>query len=389
MKILLDSKNLHGALVAVGVNASSISNSARFYQTARFEVSLGVLTITSISEHGKLSYDILVTEDGSFSFHLDHAHLRKILAMLKQQPITLEAHETHVILTHAHGRLKLQQPTGNELLNISHYEHYHVPADNCRIALDAGVWASVVKNLKDHLSHDELRPALTGLFLHNTEEGINAVATDAHTIGIQKLAHKPVSQNLILPRRAVAVIERLIGKMKPEAYTDLRFFTEYGDKEQTIVSISAEHFEYSFRLEKMPRYADYSAVIKSGNCQFTVNRLDLMASVGRINSFFEETVFDFQETGKVTLYGERSKMEGISIAETLDCQTIEMPEALMFLNAFLKRTLRNITCEEVTFKGASPIQAWSFEDEVLGLTYVVMPKMLDRDLLAYKRREAI
>lgn len=389
MKILLDSKVLHGALTAVGVNASSISPSAPCFKIARFEVSLGVLTITSISEYGRLSYDLFVTQEGSFIFHIDHAHLRKILAMLQRQPITLEAHDTHVTLIHAHGRLKLQQPAGNELAEIRHYEHYPIPSDNCRIALDAGVWTSVVKNLKDHFSLDEHRPALCGMYLHSTEAGISAVATDAHTIAIQKLAHKPVAQSIILPRRAVSVIEKLIGRMQPDAYIDLRFFTNPEDKERTVVSISAEHFEYSFKIENTYRYPDYSAVIKSSNCEFTVNRLDFLASIGRVSSFFEDTVLDFLTAGKVTLYGERAKLEGVTIAETLDCEASEMPEALMFLNAFLKRTLRNITCEEVSFKGLSPTQAWSFEDEAMGLTYVVMPRMLDSGQLADKRREAI
>ncbi len=99
-------------------------------------------------------------------------------------------------------------------LRLKHAEEYPRIdlSDGAGVRIDAGVFASALKQVVRAASRDDLRPILTGVLITTTEGGVRLVATDSYRLAVRDLPGVNVlgeRQKVLVSAKGLAEVQRL------------------------------------------------------------------------------------------------------------------------------------------------------------------------------------
>jgi DNA polymerase-3 subunit beta len=135
------------------------------------------------------------------------------------------------------------------------------------------------------ISTDETRYYLHGILLHDTEDGLAAVATDGSRLARAVLPNaaglRAQDHRLIVPRPAVRIICKLLGDKEIERLT-LR-------RNRTLIEVAATKFAFISKLIDAT-YPDYRRIVPepSGNT-VVVDRTELVRAFARVQAATPES----------------------------------------------------------------------------------------------------
>lgn len=225
-------------------------------------------------------------------------------------------------------------------------------------------------------SNDELRPAMTGVFVQINNEGLTFVATDAHKLVKYVFSDLEVAVEgaFILPKKALNLLKNALSNSSENvkiSFNGTNAFFHFGEQVLVCRLIDA-------------RYPDYNAVIPTNNPNIlSITRSDLLNSLKRIANYANKTTNQVKliiTDGSLTIEAEDLDFSNKG-TEKLPC-FYDGEEMMIGFNAkFLIEMLNTIGGDTVRIELSTPNRAGILKLEEQepneDLLMLVMPVMLN------------
>jgi DNA polymerase-3 subunit beta len=293
------------------------------------------------------------------------------LKNLPEQPVTFTIDkETYSIeISSDNGRYKLSGE------NATDFPKVPAVKNSSTVDISSDVLGRAISSTIFAASTDELKPAMTGVYLSLTEKSGTFVATDGHRLIRFKRADVTSDGNntLILPRKALMLLKASLPS------------------ENTVVNIefNASNAFFSFNNVKMicrlidERFPDYENAIPVSNPnKLSINRGDFLNSIKRISIYANKTTY--QVRLKITGSDLQVSAEDLDFSneanERLSCEYEGEDMEIGFNAKFLIEMLNNMDCDVVDLKMSAPNRAGlitpSDKNDNEDILMLVMPVML-------------
>jgi len=371
MKFIVSSSALLKQLS--GINGVITSNPVvPILENFLFEVSEGLLRVTASDLQTSMITEIPVEAKEKGNIAIPAKILLDTLKNLPEQPVTFtideETYSTE--LSSEYGRYKLSGE------NATDFPRVPTVSEGDKLDISSSVLSRAISNTIFAASNDELRPAMTGIYVSINNTNTTFVATDGHRLVRFRRVDvaSEVEGTMILPRKAMTLLKSSLPS------------------ENTSVSIefTPSNAYFSFNNIQMicrlidERYPDYENVIPVENPNvLTINRATFLSSLKRISIYANKT------TNQVRLKVSGSEL--LISAEDLDfsneanekqtCDYAGEDMEIGFNAKFLMEMLNNLDTEEVNLEMSASNRAGLLipqngaeNEDVLML---VMPVMLN------------
>lgn len=371
MKFVVSSKALLQQLSAInGVIASNPV--VPILENFLCEVENGKLTVTASDLQTSIITELEVDGNESGSIAVPARILIDTLRNLPEQPVTFTIDEAsyNIEIQSENGQYRLSGENATDFPKIPIVEEGHsvqVPAD---------VLASAISNTIFATSTDELRPAMTGIFLNLNGSDSTFVATDGHRL--IRYRRSDVSSgakaSIIVPRKSLNLLKSSLPS----------------DNAPVTMQFNSSNIFFKFNNFRMicrlidEHYPDYENVIpQDNNNRMVINRLDFLSSLKRIAIYANKTTHQVRlkiNGGQLNISAEDLDYSN-EANEKLPCEHEGSDIEIGFNARFLIEMLNNIDSDEVALMLSAPNRAGLImpkenndNEDVLML---VMPVMLN------------
>jgi DNA polymerase III subunit beta len=226
------------------------------------------------------------------------------------------------------------------------------------------------------VSSDDLRPAMTGVYIEMDKKGLQFVATDAHRLVRYKRKDVscPKTDSLIVPKKPLNLLKSALPNNEDEitmSYNSNHLFVTHGTTQMSCRLIDA-------------RFPDYKVVIPSDNpYRLTVNRSDFQSALRRVS------IFSNKSTNQVVMNIQGSELQlaaqdvdfSFEGNERMKCQYDGEDLAIAFNARFLVEMLSATDSDEIRMELSTPTKAGIIkpveQDDDEELLMLVMPLMLN------------
>ena len=336
-----------------------------------FDIKDGRLTISSTNLETTIVTSLEVDAEEGGRVAVPAKILLDTLKALPDQPITFTV-----------------DPSGKSIELKSDYGQYKLAGDNpedfpetpqednvSQITMAGSVLSDAIVKTLFATSTDELRLAMTGVYVQVDFNKVVFVATDAHKLvkfmyseGIKTEA----TSAFIIPKKALTLIKNVI-KADDEvtlSYNTTNVFVEFGDTRMVSRLVDA-------------KYPDYNAVIPVDNPHLlTINRRDFQSSLKRIaiyaNKTTNQVILNIQD-GSLTVSAQDLDFSN-EATEQLTCAYQGEPMTIGFNAKFLIEMLGVLESDDVLFELSTPSRAGILmptdQEAHQDLLMLVMPVMM-------------
>lgn len=371
MKFVVSSKALLQQLSAIsGVIASNPV--VPILENFLCEVNQGKLTVTASDLQTSIITELEVDANESGSIAVPARILIETLRNLPEQPVTFTIDQSSY-------NIEIQSENGQYRLsgeNATDFPKIPVVEDGHSVEVPADILASAVSNTIFATSTDELRPAMTGVFLNLNGSNSTFVATDGHRLIRYRRADvaSGAKASIIVPRKSLNLLKSTLPS----------------DNSPVTMQFNTSNIFFKFNNFRMicrlidERYPDYENVIpKDNNNQMVINRLDFLSSLKRIAIYANKTTHQVRlkiNGGQLNISAEDLDYSN-EANEKLLCEHEGADIEIGFNARFLIEMLNNIDSDEIIMKLSAPNRAGLIvpkdtndNEEVMML---VMPVMLN------------
>lgn len=370
MKFIVSSSYLKKELAAIN-GVITTNPVVPILENFLFEINNGTLTVTASDLQTSMVTELEVEAKENGSIAVPSKILMETLSNLPEQPVTFSIDEdTYSIeINSDNGRYKLSGE------NATDFPKVPTVSDGNSINISSDVLANAITNTILATSNDELRPAMTGVYMNLTDTNTTFVATDGHRlIRYRRVDIASESDNsMIVPRKALTLLKSTL----PSENTNVN--VEFN------VSNAFFKFGNIFMVCRLidERYPDYENVIPVGNeNNMNINRVELLGSLKRIAIYANKTTHQvrLKITGSELVVSSEDLDFSNEANERLSCDHDGEDIEIGFNGKFLIELLANIHSKEVTMKFSEANKAGLIvpveQDENEDLLMLVMPVML-------------
>lgn len=215
---------------------------------------------------------------GSGSFLVDAKTFKNALTNIPEQIVRLSLDGGNANLSYSDGLGEFNFSVGN---SDDFPKSEFIRNDN-PIVLPSKILKGMLITLKDFMSNDAFRPALSGIHINTAEDGLEMVASDGYILGVKKTGLKIDTHiNEVIPSYAVNALVKVLNNDK-DVYMyihprSLNVFTDYAS--------------FSFRLAegKFPNYKSMVA-IKGAKVDVPIRKIEESLKIISSVSFPSTTV---------------------------------------------------------------------------------------------------
>ncbi len=371
MKFIVSTNALLKNLQLVGGVIGS-SNVLPILEDFLFDINNGKLNIFATDLETSMSANMEVEAKEDIRIAIPAKLLLDILKTLPEQPITFDIDTSNygVEITSNNGKYKLAGENPEDFPKIPEAENLN------DISIGSDVLADAINNTLFAVSNDELRPAMTGVYVQLESDGAIFVATDAHKLVRYKHLGTKTDQSasFVLPQKALNLLKSSLPGESADvkmAYNNSNAFFTFNNLQLICRLIDA-------------KYPDYNAVIPTENPnKLVMPRKELLSSVKRIALFANKTTHqiilkisgsDLQISAKDIDFSNEAN-------ERLACQYDGEDIEIGFNAKFLLEMLTVLDTEEVRLELSSPTRAGVIfptqAKENQDILMLVMPVMLN------------
>lgn len=348
MKFTVNSTVLQRSLGKLGgvIQTKSTSPILEHFLLKLTNATLSV-TATDMSIWMEVSTEVSGEEDGAIT--IPAKRLTDTLRSLEDTDVTFEADTTT-------NRITVRTTSGEYNLTGDHHTQFPpVPAFTVEeeVSFDSSVLRRIIQKTTFAVSQDDLRPAMNGVLLQTTQDGITAVATDGHRLVRFRVSGKvkaSTARDVIIPVKTLNVIGRSL------------------EDEPSTVKLSKSHVQFSFggwsvvsRLieENYPKYESVIPAESDNNKYLTVAREKLIQSIRRVSLYASATTH--QVRLDVTKDEVRIAAQDVDFGgdakEKLACSYTDTVFLIGFNAIYLVDMLTHLDGENVVFKLSAPTKA--------------------------------
>lgn len=371
MKFIVSSSSLLKQLS--GINGVITSNPVvPILENFLFEINDGLLTITASDLQTSMITQMEVEAKDPGSIAVPAKILLETLRNLPEQPVAFSIDEEtySVELSSDNGRYKLAGE------NATDFPKVPVVSDGYTVDISSDILATAINNSIFATSNDELRPAMTGVYLNLGENSTTFVATDGHRlIRYRRIDVAAETDNaIIIPRKALNLLKASLPA------------------ESTHVTLEFNPANAYFKFENVKlicrlideRFPDYENVIPSDNTNhMTIKRLEFLGSLRRIAIYANKTTHQvrLKITGSELQISAEDLDFSNEASERLRCEHDGEDIEIGFNARFLLEMLNNLESDEVTLQLSASNRAGLIvpkeKDEHEDILMLVMPVMLN------------
>jgi DNA polymerase-3 subunit beta len=313
-----------------------------------FQLDKSNLTVTASDMQTVMITEFEVESRDSGSFAVPARLLLDTLRSLPEQPVQINIDEETfgTELVTANGRYKL---AGENSMDFP-----RVPQVNrtFSIEMNSDMLASAIANTIFATSTDDLRPAMTGVFLQVSESSTTFVATDGHRLIRYRREDvtSPNSTTMILPRKALNLLKSsLPAEMTPvkAEFSNSNAFFSFG------------HIKMICRLID-ERFPDYENVIPQSNPnKLRIERTELLSTLKRISIYSNKTTHQIRlkvSQNELVISAEDLDYSN-EATEKLSCEYDGEEMEIGFNAKFLIEMLNNLSVKNISLEMSQPNRA--------------------------------
>lgn len=371
MRFIVSTSVLLKQLQAIS-GASSSSTVLPILENFLFEIKDNTLTIsaTDLQTSMVTSLSIEAKEEGRVA--MPSKILIDTLKTLPDQPVafSVDTQTMAIEISAGDGKYKLSGENADDFPKIPVIENVST------VKLASSILSEAINKTIFAVSNDELRPAMSGVFVQLSDQNITFVATDAHRLVRYRRTDVGTDKatSIILPKKALTLLKSSLPSDETSVsveYNSTNAFFQFGSI-NLICRLVDE------------RYPDYEAVIPQVNPnKLTVDRLLFLNTLRRVVIFANKTTH--QVRLKISGSELHISAEDLDFAneahERLSCQFEGEDLEIGFNAKFLVEMLNNLNSEEVVLEMSTPNRAGlllpALKEDNEEILMLVMPVMLN------------
>jgi len=338
-----------------------------------FEMEKGSLTVTASDLQTSMITELQVESKEKGSIAVPARILLDTLKNLPEQPVTFSIDEStySIEIISDNGRYKLSGE------NATDFPRVPSVSNDFTAEISTEVLARAINNTIFATSNDELRPAMTGVYVNLGEKNTTFVATDGHRL-VRYRRTDVKSDNgsaIIIPRKALNLLKATLPNENTEVSVNFNLSNAY----------------FKFGNIKMicrlidERFPDYDNVIPSvNNIKMSIERSDLLGALKRISIYANKTTH--QVRLKITGSELQISAEDLDFSneanERLSCEHEGEDIEIGFNAKFLIEMLTNMDSDKIKLTMSAPNKAGVIlpveKDNSEDILMLVMPVMLNQ-----------
>ncbi|HEY3402629.1 MAG TPA: DNA polymerase III subunit beta [Ohtaekwangia sp.] len=338
-----------------------------------FELEKGSLTVTASDLQTSMITEIQVESKEKGSIAVPARILLDTLKNLPEQPVTFSIDEStySVEIISDNGRYKLSGE------NATDFPKVPTVSNDFSAEVSTEVLSRAVNNTIFATSNDELRPAMTGVYVNLGDKNTTFVATDGHRlVRYRRTDVKSDNGNsIIIPRKALNLLKATLPSENTEVSVNFNMsnaFFKFGNIKMICRLIDE-------------RFPDYDNVIPSGNnIKMTIERNDFLGALKRISIYANKTTH--QVRLKITGSELQISAEDLDFSneanERLSCEHEGEDIEIGFNAKFLIEMLTNLDSDKIKLTMSAPNKAGVIlpaeKDKSEDILMLVMPVMLNQ-----------
>lgn len=337
-----------------------------------FQIDQNQLTVTASDLQTVMITTLAIESNDSGAIAVPARLLLDTLRGLPDQPVTFKIDKdtfgTEIITEN--GRYKLSGENPIDFPKVPQV------TKSISVSIPADVLGSAIANTIFAVSNDDLRPAMTGVYVQLSAEYTNFVATDGHRlIRYRRTDMKSEHEStMIIPRKALTLLKATLPS----------------DDTTVTADFSSANAFFSFNNIRMicrlidERFPDYENAIPQNNPNvMTINRSEFLGSLKRISIYSNKTTHQIRlKLAQNDLVVSAEDLDYSNEAnEKLVCD-YEGDEMEIGFNAkFMVEMLGNISSNMISLEMSQPNRAGliipSDKKENEDILLLVMPVMLN------------
>lgn len=337
-----------------------------------FVIESGKLTVTAsdLQTFMVTEMDVEAKENGSVT--VPARILLETLKNLPEQPVTFTIDENSytVEISSDNGRYKL---AGESAVD---FPKKPPVSDAYSVDMSSDVLGTAINNTIFATSNDELRPAMTGVYVKLDETNITFVSTDGHRLIRYRRVDvaSGAGTSIIIPRKALNLLKSTL----PSSNTNV------------TVEFNLSHAIFRFNAVQIfcrlidERFPDYDNVIPQNNTNhMSINRMELLSSLRRISIYANKTTHQvrLKITGSELMISAEDLDFSNEANERLSCEHGGEDIEIGFNAKFLVEMLGNLSSKEITLQLSQANKAGLIipteKDSNEDILMLVMPVMLN------------
>jgi len=337
-----------------------------------FEIDDSRLTITASDLQTSMITELEIESKESGSIAVPAKILIDTLKNLPEQPVNFSIDEQtySVEISSDNGRYKLSGENATDFPKVPSV------SDDFSVDMSSDVLANAISNTIFATSNDELRPAMTGVYVNLSDKNTTFVATDGHRL-IRYRRADVTSDNgnaIIIPRKALNLLRTTLpGENTPVSieFNMANAFFKFGNIRMICRLIDE-------------RFPDYENVIPTDNKnKMVIDRGEMLSSLKRIAIYANKTTH--QVRLKITGSELQISAEDLDFSneanERLSCEHDGKDIEIGFNARFLIEMLSNSESKDIEFLFSAPNKAGLIvpkeKDDNEDILMLVMPVMLN------------
>ena len=338
-----------------------------------FELEKGGLTVTASDLQTSMITELQVESKEKGSIAVPARILLDTLKNLPEQPVTFSIDEStySIEIISDNGRYKLSGE------NATDFPKVPAVSNDFTAEVSSEVLSRAINNTIFATSNDELRPAMTGVYVNLGDKNTTFVATDGHRlVRYRRTDVKSDNGNaIIIPRKALNLLKATLPTENSEVSVSFNMsnaFFKFGNIRMICRLIDE-------------RFPDYENVIPSGNnIKMSISRTDLLGALKRISIYANKTTH--QVRLKITGSELQVSAEDLDFSneanERLSCEHDGEDIEIGFNAKFLVEMLTNMDSEQIRLTMSAPNKAGVIlpaeKDSSEDILMLVMPVMLNQ-----------
>ncbi len=338
-----------------------------------FEIDKNRLTVTASDLQTSMITEITVESKEKGNIAVPARILLDTLKNLPDQPVTFSMDEStySIELSSDNGRYKLSGE------NATDFPKVPTVSNDFSASISSEVLGRAINNTIFATSNDELRPAMTGVYVNLGEKNTTFVSTDGHRLVRYRRADvkSDNGSTIIIPRKALNLLKATL----PAENTDVS------------IDFNAANAFFKFGTIRMicrlidERFPDYENVIPTtSTIKMTINRVDFLSSLKRISIYANKTTH--QVRLKITGSELQVSAEDLDFSneanERLSCEHEGEDIEIGFNARFMVEMLTNLDTEQIKLNMTAPNKAGVIlpadADKNEDILMLVMPVMLNQ-----------
>lgn len=338
-----------------------------------FELEKGSLTVTASDLQTSMITELQVESKEKGSIAVPARILLDTLKNLPEQPVTFSIDEStySIEIISDNGRYKLSGENATDFPKVPNV------SNDFSAEISSEVLARAVNNTIFATSNDELRPAMTGVYVNLGDKNTTFVSTDGHRL-VRYRRTDVKSDNgsaIIIPRKALNLLNATLPTENSPVNIDFNLsnaFFKFGNIRMICRLIDE-------------RFPDYENVIPSqNNIKMTIGRSELLGALKRISIYANKTTH--QVRLKITGSELQISAEDLDFSneanERLSCEHEGEDIEIGFNAKFLVEMLTNLDSDQIKLAMSAPNKAGvlypSDKDKNEDILMLVMPVMLNQ-----------